>query len=251
MSDVASGAVTESSSGFMVGDVLGRTFSILGRNLVPFLVIAAVAAIPHLFLDRTAISSMPGMSSQMIFQSGWSLIIGGLVQILTQAVILHAAFQDMLGRPIRIGDSVRVGFSRFLPILGLSILLGFGIVVGLLFVIIPGVILLVMWSVALPACVVEAQGPVGSLGRSIELTKGHRWKIFGLLFLIWLVSMILSFALGATGAMVAGHYGLLGAQFIIQTVLGAFRAILVIVIYRDLRVAKEGIGTEQIAAVFD
>jgi hypothetical protein len=32
---------------------------------------------------------------------------------------------------------------------------------------------------------------------------------------------------------------------------GAFYAIMVVVIYHDLRVAKEGVDTDQIAAVFD
>jgi len=250
MTDVVGGAMTESNSGFMVGDVLGRTFSTLGRNLVPFLIIAAVAAIPNLILNWNTVSG-PGAPTQIFARLGWSLSIGGLVQLLTQAIILHAAFQDMLGRPIRIGESIRVGFSRFLPIFGLSFLMGVGIILGMMVLLVPGLILLTMWAVALPACVVETQGPIGSLGRSVELTKGHRWKLFGLLFLLWIVSFVLGGLSAVVGKMLGGQIGVLSLQFIVQTVLGAFQAILVIVIYRDLRVAKEGIGTEQIAAVFD
>src|SRR5207302_7500833 len=98
---------------------------------------------------------------------------------LCQAVILHAAFQDMRGRAVNLGESLSVGLRRFLPIIGASILLSLGAAVGMLLLIVPGLILLTMWYVAIPACVVEELGPARSLGRSSELTRGNRWKIFG------------------------------------------------------------------------
>ena len=41
----------------------------------------------------------------------------------------------------------------------------------------PGIMLMVRWFVAVPACVVERIGPSGSMKRSAELTSGHRWKV--------------------------------------------------------------------------
>jgi hypothetical protein len=41
------------------------------------------------------------------------------------------------------------------------------------------------------------------------------------------------------------------ANLIWSALVGAFSAILGVVIYHDLRVAKEGVDTDQIAAVFD
>ena len=41
------------------------------------------------------------------------------------------------------------------------------------------------------------------------------------------------------------------AKVIWQALLGAYGAILVVVTYHDLRVAKEGVDTDQIAAVFE
>jgi hypothetical protein len=45
--------------------------------------------------------------------------------------------------------------------------------------------------------------------------------------------------------------GYLLANLIWSAFVGAFSAILGVVIYHDLRVAKEGVDTDQIAAVFD
>ena len=47
-----------------------------------------------------------------------------------------------------------------------------GILVGLMLLIVPGLILMVMWYVAVPVCVVERAGPIGSLGRSQRAHQG-------------------------------------------------------------------------------
>jgi hypothetical protein len=99
------------------------------------------------------------------------------------------------------------------------------------------------------------------------LTKGHRWKIFGLILVVVLPALIVT-------AVVAGVMAKLGLGSRLQIgvfvnssaanitwaqVVGliwtaiwtAFFAILGVVSYHDLRVAKEGVDTEQIAAVFE
>jgi len=89
------------------------------------------------------------------------------------------------------------------------------------------------------------------LKRSAALTKGHRWKVFGLLALLSIVSIIVSqlveLALAPFGNIVLSMLGTL----IWSALWGAYYAIAVVVTYHDLRVAKEGIDIEQIAAVFD
>lgn len=124
---------------------------------------------------------------------------------------------------------------------------------------IPLVILLVMWSVAMPVCVVERLGALRSLRRSRELTKGHRWRMFGLL-LVTLVpcfigNAILGAALGAflisnpAGSLLPAATQTIG--LIGNGLWTAFITVVFLVTYRDLRVAREGIDTEQIAAVFE
>ena len=111
--------------------------------------------------------------------------------------------------------------------------------------------LLTMWFVAIPVCVVERKGPMTSMVRSAEITKGNRWKIFGMILLVGIVAAIVGAVIAAvlrpTGA------GLLAAlgTLVWNGVWSAFYAIFVTVTYRDLRVAKEGIDTGQIASVFD
>jgi uncharacterized membrane protein len=105
-------------------------------------------------------------------------------------------------------------------------------------------------SVILPVCVIEELGPTASAARSRRLTKGSRWKLFGtylLLFVPFLVIGGLEFLLARS----AGQTVAVPLNFIVQTILRAFTTILLTAAYHDLRVAREGLDTNRLAAVFD
>jgi hypothetical protein len=144
-----------------------------------------------------------------------------------------------------------VGFARFFPIIGLAIVAYFLITLASMLLIVPGLILLTMWFVATPACVVERLGPIRSMRRSSQLTKGHRWKVFGLILLVAVLGSIIIGVINLGFELMAGPIGALIAGVVLNGIWGAFYAIAVVVTYHDLRVAKEGINIEQIAAVFD
>lgn len=126
------------------------------------------------------------------------------------------------------------------------------LLVGLasILLIVPGLILFTMWFVATPVCVVERLGPNASMRRSTQLTKGHRWKVFGLILLLVIISAVVSPLIEFGLAAISTTLSLVGT-LIWNGIWGAFYAIAVVVTYHDLRVAKEGINIEQIASVFD
>lgn len=72
------------------------------------------------------------------------------------------------------------------------VLLALSVMVGLVLFLVPGVILYFMWSVASPVLVEERCGVFGSFGESRQLTKGARWKLFGILLVVLLVYWIVS-----------------------------------------------------------
>lgn len=126
--------------------------------------------------------------------------------------------------------------------------LGFFLAVGI------SVWLYVIYWVALPAVVVEKSGPIISMGRSKTLAKGHRWQVMGVLA-VWIVVL---FVVGVLTEVVLvslpsslGSAILAGAASLIDTVVLAMGASLAAVGYHDLRVVKEGVGSEEIARVFD
>jgi hypothetical protein len=245
--------LTAAPSSFRVGAVFNRAFELLFRDFVKFFLLTAIAWSPFLLfllLSLGAASGAPAGAGRGAL-AGVSALLWGVFSVLGQAVIFYGAFQQMLDRSFAIGESLKRGLARFFPIFGLLICLTLGVGLGALLFIIPGMILWVMWSVAAPVCVVEGAGPLASLSRSAALTKGHRWRIFGILFVIGIVNQIVQgivqFGLAAAAGALVGAIG----TFLWMALAQTYSSIAVAVIYHDLRVAQEGIDVERIAAVFD
>ena len=67
---------------------------------------------------------------------------------------------------------------RSAPWIVFGILFEIGVGIGLVLLIIPGLILLTMWSVGAPAIVVERAGAFQAFGRSWHLVRGEAWSVF-------------------------------------------------------------------------
>jgi len=241
-------------SDFRVGRVLGRAATILSQHFILFFLVGVVAAAPTVLLIQRNADAMAGggtPSVDLLIMIGIGVVLAMVLGMLSQAVMLHAAFQAMRLRPVNLGDSLRVGLARVIPIVLLAFVMGFLLLLGFIALVVPFFILLTMWWVATPACVVERTGPWTSLKRSAELTKGHRWKVFGTLLLLFIVNIVVSQILEVVLVLVKSDILSIFARLIWAALYGAYNAIAVVMTYHDLRVAKEGIDIEQIASVFD
>jgi hypothetical protein len=240
-------------SDFRIGSVLTRTATILSRHFVIFFLVAVVAAAPTVLLIQRNVDALAGgtPTPDLFLMVAIGVVLAMVLGMLSQAVMLHAAFQAMRLRPVSFGDSLRVGLARVIPILLLAIVMGFLMGLGFLLLIVPGLILMTMWFVGTPACVVERTGPWTSLKRSAALTKGHRWKIFGLILLLFIINLIVSQILEVVLLLVGSDILSIVARLFWGALYGAYYSIAVVMTYHDLRVAKEGIDIEQIASVFD
>jgi hypothetical protein len=238
-------------SNFSVGQVFNRTSAIFSRNLLPFCLINFVCGLPNALIYAPRLGVVPASSASV----GLMLVLGGLgamiLGTISQAVVLYAAFDDMRGRAINLGESFRIGLRRFFPILGIAICVVLLAMLAAVAFIFPALIVVTMLYVSVPACVVERLGPIKSMGRSARLTKGHRWKVFGLWFATLLVGAIFKAMLQKVGATIGGARLEIVFLLLWSAVYGAFSGVLAIVTYHDLRVAKEGVDTDQIASVFD
>jgi hypothetical protein len=241
-------------SEFRVGRVLNRTSSVLSRNFLIFFVVTAVAQLPTLLFLKS--ENLDANASGTEIAVTVALAIGGallmiVLSMLSQAIVLYGAFQNMRGREVSLAESLQVGLRRFWPILGMAFLVALLAGLAVLAFIFPALILATMWFVAAPACVVEQLGPWASLRRSRELTKGHRWKIFGLMIVLLIISAIAGSTITAALTAIGGNLLAMVGTVLWNGAWGAFSAIAVVVTYHDLRAAKEGIDIDQIAAVFD
>lgn len=234
---------------FRIGNVFNRAANILFANFPFFFIVALIVALPSAVfqLQQGPRESVTDWDIAII---AFALIGGVLFSTIGQAIILSGAFQYLRGEPVRPGEAFQRGLAKLFPLLGLAILYNLGLGLGFALLLVPGLLLVVRWAVVIPACVVEGLGPIASMGRSARLTKGHRWKIFGTLALLMIINLL---AYAIVGLMLgpAGPYAAVAGFALWQGGWGAFGHCVTIMIYHDLRVAKEGITSEQIAGVFD
>ncbi len=229
---------------FRVGRALSRAFGVLFGNVVTFVSISALATLPTLFL---ALNTTINATQNARLQIATSLTLTPLCE----AMVLYATFQALRGRPVRAAESIGRGLRRFAPVFLATLLTSIVIVAGFFLVIVPGLIAAIVFSLTLPACVVERLDAVKSMKRSSALTRGYRWPIFGALFAVGLVSGVGEAAIEAATMHPATVlvYALL--TFGWSTLGTAYQTVLTAIIYHDLRVVKEGIDLDRIAAVFD
>jgi hypothetical protein len=228
---------------FRIGGVLNRTWSVLSRNFLTFVLVTAIADLPDVLFS----SAGHGRVMTVI-----AIFVSGVMGRLSQAVVLYRAFQEMRGERVSIFRSFQVGWRRFLPNLGLAICAGLLTMLATALLVIPGVIVFLMLFVATPACVVERLGPFDSMERSAQLTRGHRWKILGMLLLMLIPSFVVVLVFEGIAEIADGGVILSAAcELMWNAIVDAGYAMLVITTYHDLRVAKEGVDTAQIAAVFE
>lgn len=230
---------------FRVGSVLRRALAIMVKHFVPFFAIGALASVPSTIYTWDA--TLHPRTAQFWAITLMSMVMGALCQ----AMIVYATFQALRGRRVRAGESIVRGMQRFVPVVLTTLLTEVLISVGLVVLIVPGCIAMTAFAVALPACVVERLGPTASMTRSSELTERYRWPVFGILIIVLIVGLVAQAAIdGALDrpATVVAH---VVVSLVWSAVTTAFGAVLAALIYHDLRVIKEGIDLEQLAALFD
>jgi len=250
---------------FDFGRVIQNTFGVAKRNWQGLTLLSVVlVGIPAAFFGWLQVTTLGVQGERMDqFNGGTALIwlVGILASMaasaLLQATTVRVSVADLNGNRVSALDELRKSLPALLPIIVLSIVMTVAILVAAFFLVVPALILAVLWSVALPALVVERVSPFAALSRSRNLTRGSRWRIVGLFFIYLAIYFVLTLVLGGIiGALSMASAGLALIGTIVTSVVSAIvsglvGAVGIAVLYYELRSTKEGVGVEQLASVFD
>ncbi len=248
---MSNGAITD----FNIGGILGRGFEVLSRNLATFGSLSALFMLPPFVFGLTLKFGLGIESGVVVVQGPGEIAVASLVLLwvllyfLLFATLTHGTICDLRGTPARIRESLSWCLGLLFPVIGITIIATIGAGLGGMFFLVPGLILMTMWWVAVPAAVVERTGVINSLRRSAELTRGYRWKVFGVIVIIYIGQYILGEL--ASLSLAATPIFSVVASFLITVAITAYFAVVTAVCYHDLRVLKDGVGTDEIARVFD
>ena len=123
------------------------------------------------------------------------------------------------------------------PVLGqlvvLGVVMGVGIVLGFILLIVPGLILITVWSVAAPVVVLERPPGLAALRRSRELVRGNGWPVFGVIIVLYVLVAIVAGALEAAGESAGTGVGIV-ATVVVGVLTAPLPALAQAVLYFDL-----------------
>lgn len=248
-----------------LGRVFGDTFAVIRRRAGPLIAVTFVLSYLPSMLNAYVSTSVlrTGSPTPAAPFAAFNNPLYGLLSL--AAFFLGAyglacqydiAIGDLEGRRPPLAEVFRSAVGKILPMIGAMILLVLGMMLGMILLFVPGIILGVMWVVALPAVAADTSNPVKALGRSRALTKGNRWRIFGLLLLLWILVLILEVVflggLGAAGALAGLARASLPGIAIVSLFSFAFSLCVSVgsaALYVQLRELK-GAGGESVAQVF-
>ncbi len=166
----------QATSELRIGVIFRDSFQVFRKGFWCFFVLTLISLLPEKFAEFLGADS------------DGTIILGFLrlfLLFVMQGASAYSVFQVRRGRQLSFAEAISRFLRRIAPVAGSALLATLIISVGFALLLIPGLIALVMFYVAVPACVVEELGPVTSLKRSVALSKGFRWKVFGL-FLLWI-----------------------------------------------------------------
>ena len=243
-----------------IARVFQRTFDVLGRNFTTFFMLALImVGLPAVL---TGMLQFRGLSEDGLPRFnpavGLSAIVSLVTNTILQGALIYGTVRDLNGERPAVADSLATGLRAFLPLIGLSILMGLGLALGFVLLIVPGVILACMWCVAVPSLVAENRGVFDSFQRSADLTRGNRMMIFALFVIYLVVFLVVSAIVGMltgisgliTGALLSFNPFAVLANALVSTVAGVVGSTGVAVLYVELRQAREGAGPEWLRDIF-
>ncbi|MEI7625985.1 MAG: hypothetical protein WCK06_07530 [Actinomycetota bacterium] len=201
-------------------DVYKRAFTTIWAVTLIFVV--PVGVIGYFSTNSVILRVIYAVASIIIYL----YITGFLIKIVQEVRLAGRA-------PIAsIGTLLSAITPRLWPLFLLGIVVSLGVYIGLIFLVIPGVILLIIWSVAVQALIIENCGVWSAINRSVALTRGNRLRILWLAVILLLIYLVLVLICGML-ASVASIVGLI-AFILLGVLLYPYAAVITTVLYYDL-----------------
>jgi hypothetical protein len=179
-------------------------------------VLMPAAAVVFLFsgiLATVLVVASPGLALV-------ATLVGLIAQILFTGMVVELVADVQDGRR---DATPRQLLKAAVPVFGSLVLIGIvagvGVLIGFILLVVPGLILLTIWSVAAPVVVLERPPGLGALSRSRELVRGQGWPTFGVIFVLFAgVSIV------GGGIEIAADTAGAGVGLVVRVVVGVLTA---------------------------
>jgi hypothetical protein len=212
------------------GHVFRETFSVYRDNFGPLLasalIVFGVVGIVFALLVESDRVGFQVLAIPLEFAA--SALYTGVVVKLVQDV-----------RDGRRASTVRDLFSAAAPaapsLVAFAVLYGLGVAFGFLLLVVPGLILLTIWSLGPAALVAERIGPLEAFGRSRYLVRDDAWSVFLVIFVAGAIAVAAGLALEALATAIDGGVAAAYVGAVLASALAApIAALAVAIMYFEL-----------------
>lgn len=179
-----------------VSAVLGDAWNVyrllFRRSIAVAVVVYALLNAAQLLHDNVvhgSVRSGLAIISFVLLVGGPIIVQGALVKIVQS---VHEG-----NRPEEAVVLVRAAWSRIGSLIGASLIYAFGVIVGLLLLVVPGLLAAARWSLMAPAIMLEGHYAMPARERSSKLVRGEvgglgnrTWFVLGVIVVAWLLATV-------------------------------------------------------------
>lgn len=238
------------------GGVFRESIAAYRHRFGTLIATAAVLDLPYAVLYYVLAKEPPALSpiptneeiSAFLGSMGPWLVIRLLITSILFAAVIRTVGETYAGVESSWRETTAAAISRMVALAVVTVLFWSGVTLGSALFVLPGVFLIVAWSATLGAVIIEGAGPLTAFARSWLITAGRRMTIFGVLAtasaLVIVANLVLVVVLGTVLGLLVGDLAAFLASEIVWVVTQPFIAVVLAVLYLDLRVRKEHLDTD-------
>ncbi|HXA54050.1 MAG TPA: YciC family protein [Solirubrobacteraceae bacterium] len=210
-----------------VGAIIRRVFNIYVDQAPVLMPAAAVVFATSAVFSVLLIAASPGLAlvAAIVSLVATTLFTGMVVELV-------ADVQDGR-RDASAGQLLRAVAPVLGKLIMVAIVAGVGILVGFILIVVPGLILATLWSVAAPVVVLERPAGLRALGRSRELVRGNGWNVFAVILLLVILVGVVGSGIEVAGDAAGTAVGLV-VRVIVGILTAPISALAAAVLYFDL-----------------
>lgn len=232
-------------------ELIDAAFQVYRRAPAAFMVSMALVYVPWLAIQLLLQIQVPETLDQFTPAFARELSLLGLVGLLiyavaggTIAIVTRSVYLD---ETADVGAALARSVSKVIPLVIATIVAWLLIVVGFVFLIVPGVYLIARFFALRQTVVLEDRGAFAALGRSGVLAKGQKFHILGTLILTGILVVVIN---GGAGLLIQLQHSQVITRVLATAVAIVVYPILSItetLLYYDTRIRNEGFDVEYLA----
>jgi hypothetical protein len=226
------------------GELVAATASLAwGHRAVLYTVVLVIAGPINVLAEALVRNMEPLTPGEPVSSDQLRTLLAVLVLVLISTPLVTAAVARAVerigsGEQIGVTDTLRAGLGAALSALAAILLGALVTMLGFLLLVVPGVILAIRLLVVGQTAAIERPGARAALRRSMELTRGHWWRLLGMVAAVLVVTALGGSVLTAPFRQIGGTPSLAAAA-LVQSAVDMVTAVFLTLVYFDLRARRE------------